>query len=408
MACIRKRNLIDKAGKPYMRYVVDYKDHKGVRRTPQFEKKKEAEIYLDKVKRELFEGSHVAVSETMNFDELAKAYLRECERRHHIGDEMTGNTVVNTRWAVEKHLIPHFGSAKASLISGADVQAFINTKAEKYRRVSVCRMLEHLRMLMRFGVRIGKLRRNIVVDDPPRMFREEKQRLQLPSLSALQAMVVAIETAIESPEFRLPGQRRQKNDGLYISALVTYLAMTAGYRTGEICALSWEDIDLVENTLSITKSWSRYDGLKGTKSEAGKRVVPIAPLLRKHLIAAWERQGRPSSGLVIRTQSGRHVPPRELSPTYWRPIARSLNVTREDARLLNLHGLRHVAASLWIKGGVPDLALKQLIGHSSVAFTKDVYGHLFPDDLSARAAMASAMAAVMPADRPLLQHSPAT
>ncbi|MGV0796197.1 tyrosine-type recombinase/integrase [Mycolicibacterium elephantis] len=49
------------------------------------------------------------------------------------------------------------------------------------------------------------------------------------------------------------------------------------------------------------------------------------------------------------------------------------------------HTLRHTAAQTWLEAGVHIKAVSDLLGHSSIAITGDIYGHTSDD--TARAAM---------------------
>jgi integrase len=48
-------------------------------------------------------------------------------------------------------------------------------------------------------------------------------------------------------------------------------------------------------------------------------------------------------------------------------------------RRLRPHDLRHTYASLALQRGVPLLVVSRQLGHSSIAITADLYGHLAPD-----------------------------
>src|SRR5438093_13513811 len=50
-----------------------------------------------------------------------------------------------------------------------------------------------------------------------------------------------------------------------------------------------------------------------------------------------------------------------------------------------LHDLRHFAATEALKAGVPDLNVSRMVGHSRTSTTKDLYGHVIPEDMSAAA-----------------------
>lgn len=74
--------------------------------------------------------------------------------------------------------------------------------------------------------------------------------------------------------------------------------MYAGLRRGELVALRWEDLELAAGLIRVERSWDVRVGVVEPKSRAGKRTVPIAAVLREHLIAHKLRAGR-SEGLVF-------------------------------------------------------------------------------------------------------------
>ena len=112
-----------------------------------------------------------------------------------------------------------------------------------------------------------------------------------------------------------------------------------------------------------------------TKSRAGTRTVPIAAVLRGHLLAHHLRHGRPTTGLVF----GRS-PTQPFSPSSLRLRALSAwrNANPEPLAPIGLHECRHTFASLMIAAGVNAKALSTYIGHSSIQITLDRYGHLMP------------------------------
>ena len=62
-------------------------------------------------------------------------------------------------------------------------------------------------------------------------------------------------------------------------------AFYAGLRRGELRGLRWMDVDLGEGEIHVHRSWDDYAGEVAPKSDKGTRKVPIAALLRDHLVA---------------------------------------------------------------------------------------------------------------------------
>lgn len=64
-----------------------------------------------------------------------------------------------------------------------------------------------------------------------------------------------------------------------------------------------------------------------------------------------------------------------------RNALRALTVAAKSAGLdrVGLHTLRHSAASVMLSNGVPITVVSQLLGHSGISITVDVYGHVSPE-----------------------------
>jgi integrase len=157
--------------------------------------------------------------------------------------------------------------------------------------------------------------------------------------------------------------------------------MYAGLRRGELMALRWEDVDLQKNLIVVSRSWDVKAGAIEPKSNAGKRTVPIASVLREYVIAHRLRSGR-RGGLAFGASENRPFTPtavRRRALIAWK----SANKNRRLAGLpelepIALHECRHTFASLMIAAGVNAKALSVYMGHASVTITLDRYGHLFP------------------------------
>ncbi len=63
-----------------------------------------------------------------------------------------------------------------------------------------------------------------------------------------------------------------------------------------------------------------------------------------------------------------------LRRRHWTPA-----VARAGLEGFTFHDMRHTAVSLWVAAGASDLEVAKWAGHSSAAFTKSRYAHLFPE-----------------------------
>jgi integrase len=149
----------------------------------------------------------------------------------------------------------------------------------------------------------------------------------------------------------------------------------------------------VRASIRVQRSWDVREGAIETKSRAGRRTVPIASVLREHLIAHRLRSGR-SVGLAFGRTAERAFAPeslRERALAAWE----AMNEERAEAELdliepIGLHECRHTAASLMIAAGVNAKALSGYMGHASITITLDRYGHLMPGNEDESAALLDA------------------
>jgi integrase len=156
-------------------------------------------------------------------------------------------------------------------------------------------------------------------------------------------------------------------------------AMYAGLRRGELLALRWEDVDVTAGVIHVERSWDAKEGVIAPKSRAARRTVPIAAVLRDHLVEHKLRSGR-RVGLAFGTSYTQPFTPSN--------IRKRANATWLGVGLvpIGLHECRHTFASLMIAAGVNAKALSTYMGHSSVTITLDRYGHLMPGNESEAAA----------------------
>ena len=163
-----------------------------------------------------------------------------------------------------------------------------------------------------------------------------------------------------------------------------FLAATLGLRCGEVCGLSWEDVDFDAGVVSVRRSFDRFGNLKEPKTRAGRRNLPLPPLVAEGLLAHKRAQAGRLSELdpplaltgaspVIARKRGTRMGSSDLT-LRWRADRASFGL--DD---WCLHELRHSYLSMLAAEGVHPKVMQQLAGHSNSKTTMDIYTHVNMD-----------------------------
>jgi integrase len=169
-----------------------------------------------------------------------------------------------------------------------------------------------------------------------------------------------------------------------------HLALS-GLRRGEIGGLTWSDIDLDANTVTIRETLVTVQGkaqASAPKTERGARTLPLPDPLaqvlkraRRHQATEQLRAGPAwrDSGRVIVNEIGEPLHPDTISDK-WDSL-----IKRAKVRRIRLHDARHTCGTLMHLEGVPVAVISAWLGHASADFTMRVYVHSQPDALTAAA-----------------------
>ena len=290
--------------------------------------------------------------------------------------ESTEDGYVDT---VRLHLIPTLGRKRLAKLTVADLDRLWKAKRDAgYSSNSVRIMRTVLRRALGQAVREGIVSRNVAsLSTAPRIRAREGRTLTMDQARQL------LDAAV----------------GYRFEAAVV-LALAYGMRRGEVLGLHWPALDWSAGTLRVTHSVRRVkerDESSGRrtrvvvtelKTPKSRRILALTPELvarfRQHRVRQAEAQMAAGAlwqdyGLIFASEVGTPMDPDNFSHSFARLCQRA------GLGHWHPHELRHSGASLMLAQGTPLHVVSEVLGHASIAITKDVYGHLLEGDKRAAA-----------------------
>ena len=174
------------------------------------------------------------------------------------------------------------------------------------------------------------------------------------------------------------------------------LIIATGMRRGECCGLKWCDIDWEQRSIHICRNAVKVTDeeifVKEPKTHAGNRYMyfsaEMESLLREYrqecayITETYDQRKLTTDDFLFRRQ-GAQLPMTPTTFTYRFKLILKKNVLPRE---LNVHSLRHTAASLMIAGGTDVATVAGILGHSQPPTTLDIYTHAFDKNKKAASA----------------------
>lgn len=278
------------------------------------------------------------------------------------------STVSRYKSDLDNHIIPALGAVKLSDLTSSMVQKLYNNLQKKKKPLSAKSVRNFhgvFHQALKQAVKLKYIRSNPTEDCTlPRVEKKEIKPLDAPEIKIFLASL---------------------GDDIY--STLYKVDMFTGLRHGEILGLTWDRVDFNRGIITVNRqlirprSGNREYQLATLKNDKTRVIRPasyVIDLLRERrkvqlqdrLRAGmmWDEGALP--GLVFTTETGKHLSSRVVL----RRLKKELK--KAGLREMRMHDLRHTYAVTSLFAGDDVKTLQGNLGHATVSFTLDVYGHV--------------------------------
>ena len=365
MAHVQKRNG---------RWHARWREDDGRERAVAFDRKVDAERWLDSVQGDLVRGSYVDPQAGRElFADVASRWLSVQVHRPTTAAQVQSN--------MQNHILPVFGKRPIAGIRPTEIQAWVRNLSANLAPGTVEVIYRYLAAVFRAAVED-----RVIATSPCRgvkLPRAEKIRLEPLTTDQVLALVDAM-------------------DDRYAAMVVT--AAGTGLRQGEVFGLTVPRLDLLRRQLRVEQQLISLQGrppfLAPPKTAASTRTVPLPDVVIDALARHMAGYEPGELGTVFSGDRGEPLARNRFSERVWRPA-----VARAGLKAgTRFHDLRHYYASLLIRHGESVKTVQARLGHASATETLDTYAHLWPD--SEERTREAVDAAFSPAVSPRSEEAP--
>lgn len=277
------------------------------------------------------------------------------------------NTQENYRGVIDNHINPAFGKFKLKSIKPDVLQKFFNDKKrDGYSRKTLTIFHTVLNSALKQSVYPYKL----LNENPMQYVKLPKYEQKKTTESDLK--ILSMDTIKKINEFLT------EENSFYIPF---HIGLNTGMRVSEVCGLTWDCVDLANQTITVDKIVINKDKewVFGTpKTSSSYRTINIGSTLTNILKKQRVRQKQNklkygefynSNDFVCTKENGNPVTPASVKTS-----GRNIRVKLEID--FNFHSLRHTHSTLLLERGAPLKDIQTRLGHSRSSITMDTYSHL--------------------------------
>lgn len=306
-----------------------------------------------KTKKEALSAEHHFLSKErptpdMNFSAIIELYLEDTQNR------IKPTTLENKKYLIYTKILPYFKDIKIDAIKVSTVRKWQNkliSDPNNYSQTYLKTIHNQLSAIFNFGKKYYNLKTNPAAICGS-MGKKYSDKIEFWTLEEFKTFIEVV------------------SDKLASKVAFTLLFYT-GIRSGEMLALTLDDFDFENTTLSINKNYARLnkeDIILDPKTPKSNRIIKIpnflCSLIKEYVESLYDYQS--NERLFEFTMHYLH---HEMKR----------GCKKSGIKKIKIHSLRHSHASLLIELGFDPLLISERLGHDNIQTTLQTYSHLYPN-----------------------------
>lgn len=363
-----KREKVGKDGKPVIKHIVYYTDLNGKRTSKSFDNKSKALSFEKTIQANKVAKAPPITKGHYTFEDLAEKYLIDSELGRDGEAPWRSNTIDNQRRHANKAYLYLERETPLRVLTATGMRDVRRTiQASDYARSTQISVWNFIKACLNYAVTEEIIRSNPADKITIKNLKlHEAGDEEFEVFSKDQAKAILKQAGIERD-----AKHGHTRSAYKFTWLIPHVLFETGIRISELLALEWKNVDLNEREIKIVQSMSKWGKkVETVKSKAGIRTLYISVALADEL---KKLKSSRETRFVFETATLNPLEYRN-SLTWWHRLLK-----RASVEPLGFHAVRHYYASRLIEAGVDAKVLTTNMGHSDVAFTLSVYGHLFDD-----------------------------
>ena len=330
----------------------------------------EADRALSRMKAER-DGGIVLDGRNATLKEYLRTWLKDS-----IEPSVDPKTYEGYEVACRVHIVPALGHIRLRNLKPSEIQAFYSAKSREGFSLRTRQNIHGtLKRALKQAVKWGEIVSTPAeLVDPPKGLDadDEESSEEIRALTNQEALRL------------FEAARGTRWENLYVVAVRT------GLRQGELLGLKWADLnlDVSPAVLTLRRSLAEKSGggfyFTPTKRKRGRRKLAllteaVEALRRQKVRQAEEKKAMgerwQENGLVFPSSIGTPMNRHNLFLRYFKPLLKKAGLPD-----ITFHDLRHSFATIMLfEWGVTPRTVQEMMGHSSIKITMDIYSHVMPN-----------------------------